>query len=574
MRAGRRRSRWGFEVRVDGRLVVRLWGEERVDRSRPESPRIINTWREYRFEEWEIPGRPVRAFAQLRATQDLQPVSYASLNEYGQPIWAMNFTAGAVTAHHADGTELTGSVGSADFLMETNGLVHLGAKLVELVEVAKIPYAGSFFSPEALEAVPYCVQWESPGRVLRTNLDELITVSGARIVRMTRPDIGFEATACDLSLPRWPLRDRLGMIAPPPTARARRSYAPPSGVRASEGTTLTKGGSTLGYTLVEPIAARPRGLAVFCGGSGSHDRHGHSFDLDLGYHQLLDQLCRRHRLSNLRFDKRGTGDTPLGGDVLEYGFEGLLDDAQRCLDLATDYSRDAGIPLLAIGHSEGGQVVLGLANSGNPQINGVILLATTAQPIDQVITDQVRRRCKELGMTAAVTQAQVDELEEFFNYVRHCDSSEWTRGEVPDRVLVKRRQAPYYRQLLEYNSLRLIAQLRQPVLILHGTDDQQVPPRHAHQLAEAAHASGIDTTLVMIPRTNHLLKSSSVNPSIADYYDRRRPAGMAPAGDLGTAQLTASGPGGGVCVCGGCRTMPWVGEAGVGDLTCVGLCVT
>lgn len=522
MRAGRRRARWGFEVRVDGRLVVRLWGEEYVDRSRPESPRVINTWKEYHFEEWDIPSGPVRAFAQLHAREDLQPVSYTSLNKFGQPIWTMTFTGNTVTAHHADGTELRVPTDGADFLIENNGLVHLGAKLMELVEAAKIPYTGNFFSPEALQSVPYSIQWENPDRMLRTNLDERITVKGGRLVRLTRPKNGLEVTACDLQPPRWPPRDSLGMIVPHLASRARSSYTPPAGVRTSEGTTPAKGGSTLGYTLAEPVAARPYGLAIFFGGSGSHDRHGRTFDLDLGYHQLLDQLCRRYSLASLRFDKRGSGDTPLGSDMLEYGFEGILDDAQRCLTVATDYSCDVDIPLLVIGHSEGGQVGLCLGSSDNPQIDGVILLATPAQPIDQVIIAQVRRRGKELRMTPAVIQAGIDEFEEFFKHIRRHDVSEWTRNEVPDRVLVKRREAPYFRQLLNHDPLGLIAQLRQPVLVLHGADDQQVPPQHAHQLVDAARASGVDATLSVVPRVNHLLKSSSNNPSIADYYDKRR----------------------------------------------------
>lgn len=521
VRPGRRRDRWGFEVRVDGRLAVRVGGEEYVDPSRPESPRVINTWREYRFEEWDVPGSPVRTFAQLHATEDLQPVSYTSLNSFGQPIWTMRFTGDTVRARHADGTELHAAAGDADFLMEANGLVHLGVKLRDLTRTAKIPYAGKFFSPEALQPVPYSLEWEDPDRILRTNLDEHIMVKDGRLVGLTRPQNGLEVMACDFLPPRWPPRDSLGTIGPRLPSRVRPGYAPPPGVRIRESTTPAKGGSALGYTLAEPVAGRPRGLAIFYGGSGSHDRHGRTPDIDLGYHELLDQLSQRHGLASIRFDKRGTGDTPLGGDVLEYGFEGILDDARRCLAVAAEYSRDAGVPLLAIGHSEGGQVGLCLS-TGHSQISGVILLATSAQPVDQVITDQVRRHGRKLRMSEAVIQAGIDEIAEFFKYVRQCDASEWTRSEVPDRLLARRREALYYRQLLNYDPLELIGQLRQPVLVLHGADDQQVPAQHARQLVDAARASGVDVTLSIVPRVNHLLKSSSADPDIADYYDRRR----------------------------------------------------
>ena len=83
-----------------------------------------------------------------------------------------------------------------------------------------------------------------------------------------------------------------------------------------------------------------------------------------------------------------------------------------------------------------------------------------------------------------------------------------TGQDVPDDV---RRQAdtPWFRSFLAFDPAKVIERLRQPILIIQGERDTQVPPHHADTLAELARARkkvpADSVRLVKLPGVNHLL---------------------------------------------------------------------
>jgi uncharacterized protein len=91
--------------------------------------------------------------------------------------------------------------------------------------------------------------------------------------------------------------------------------------------------------------------------AGCRARTPRDSDVHLPLHQMLRSGITRQisdalvaaRVSTLRYDKRGVGAS--GGDYLSVGMAQRLADARAALGwLAT---AAAGVPLLAIGHSEG-----------------------------------------------------------------------------------------------------------------------------------------------------------------------------------------------------------------------------
>jgi fermentation-respiration switch protein FrsA (DUF1100 family) len=67
--------------------------------------------------------------------------------------------------------------------------------------------------------------------------------------------------------------------------------------------------------------------------------------------------------------------------------------------------------------------------------------------------------------------------------------------------------SPWYRSVLMFDPAETLARVRQPVLVLQGELDKQVPPHHAKRLAELANArkKAPPAALTVIPRLNHLL---------------------------------------------------------------------
>jgi acetyl esterase/lipase len=66
-----------------------------------------------------------------------------------------------------------------------------------------------------------------------------------------------------------------------------------------------------------------------------------------------------------------------------------------------------------------------------------------------------------------------------------------------------------------------------PFLILHGTDDRDVPPRHSRELARRLEAAGVPVTLVLVQGADHGLDDPSQRPTpgqltelVADFFAR------------------------------------------------------
>lgn len=515
--------RWSYDLTVGGSLLVRSWAEELVSRE-GSGERVVRAWLEFLTgppEEAAVRPRSrarsrSRTYAELRTTGDLRPIAYDVFSEAGEPLWTVTFESGRARATFPDGTVLEVDAGDADFVLAANCIPHL-AVVVESLDARGLPFKGTFFAPEAMRTVPYSLDVGATGIV--SSMGEEIDVRDGRLVRFAIPALAVEARSdFRRRLPRWP-RCARRLAGGDESATDDGRYRPPPGVAADEGSVPSRAGTPIGYTFVLPEYRDPVAVALFIGGSGAHDRHGRSGPIDLGYDQLLDGLCRRG-VASLRYDKRGMGGTPIGNDVLTYGFEALVDDTRRCLAAARDEARSLGVPLVGVGHSEGGLVALRLAD--DPEVSGVVLLAVAARPIDEVIIEQVRARGLDWGLDQLVVEGQVAEFRQFIEAVMSADEAQWEAIGVAPRVLARAADARYYRELLAADPLALVAAVQRPMLIVHGEADLQVPVTDAARLAEFAVSSGRTAQLLVVPGVNHLLKSAATPPSIAEYYDRRR----------------------------------------------------
>ena len=106
---------------------------------------------------------------------------------------------------------------------------------------------------------------------------------------------------------------------------------------------------------------RPRGVVVIAHGLGEHGS---------AYGHVADSLRRSAHVDVLAFDFRGHGRSPgTRGVVLRY--EDLCDDLRSAVAFAA--SERPGVPRFALGHSNGGQVVLRSALIGGLDVSGMIL---------------------------------------------------------------------------------------------------------------------------------------------------------------------------------------------------------
>jgi uncharacterized protein len=240
---------------------------------------------------------------------------------------------------------------------------------------------------------------------------------------------------------------------------------------SAEDVTFDSGGCTLAGTYQS--AASPVAGALLITGSGRTDRDS-SVRLPLGQklrgaitQQIADALVTAN-VSSFRFDKRGVGAS--GGDFLTAGMDQRLADVRSAMGWLA--ARSPGLPLLAIGHSEGTYYAAQLAADGS--VAGAVLLSGSARTGAEVLAWQTRQIAARLPRSAR-----------FILRLMRTDAIRAQRKNQ-DRILAStddvmriqgtRINARWVRDFTAYDPKPVLARITVPVLAITGGQDVQVPP--------------------------------------------------------------------------------------------------
>ena len=258
-------------------------------------------------------------------------------------------------------------------------------------------------------------------------------------------------------------------------------------------------------------AAEPVAAAVLITGSGRLNRDSDArlpggLTLRAGITSAIASALAEAHVSTLRFDKRGIGAS--GGDYWSTGMPQRLADARAAL--AWLAGQAPGLPLLAIGHSEGACHAASLAADGN--VAGAVLVSGIAQPGGAVLAWQTRQ----IAATMPLISRAILRL------MRTDVVSAQQRNEA--RILastqdVMRMQgtkvaARWVRDFVRYDPAPVLARITVPVLAVTGGHDLQVPPADVETMG----------TLVRGPFTgrvvgdlSHLLRPDPRRAGLRDY---------------------------------------------------------
>jgi pimeloyl-ACP methyl ester carboxylesterase len=154
-----------------------------------------------------------------------------------------------------------------------------------------------------------------------------------------------------------------------------------------------------------------------------------------------------------------------------------------------------------VGHSEGGLVAL-IAAAKEKKIAAVGLIATPGMTGADVVLAQQQRLLDRTNMTAEEKQTKVDEQKKIHDAVITGKGLELLPANVRRSV-----DNPEFQGILISDPAKLVAQVRQPLLIVQGVLDTQVEPHNADLLEALArkrkNATPVD--VVKVAGINHLL---------------------------------------------------------------------
>ncbi len=240
---------------------------------------------------------------------------------------------------------------------------------------------------------------------------------------------------------------------------------------SGEEVSFDSGGCSLAGTFT--AAASPVAAALLITGSGRTDRDSNARlsggrMLRIGVDRAVAEALAGAHVSTLRYDKRGVGAS--GGDYLRVGMAQRLADARAGLGWLA--ARSAGLPLLAVGASEGTYHAARLAADG--AVAGVVLLSGSVRRGDEVLAWQTKQVAARLPRTARII-LRIMRTDAIRSQRKNLDRIMAGSQDVM-RIQGTRVNARWIREFAAYDPAPALARITVPVLAITGGHDLQVPP--------------------------------------------------------------------------------------------------
>ena len=275
-----------------------------------------------------------------------------------------------------------------------------------------------------------------------------------------------------------------------------------------EAVIIPAAGFNLGATLTRPNTSADRVPAVILlAGAGSDDREGVIAGVPI-LGQLAGALAEAGFLA-VRYDKRGYGQS--GGRAESATLGDQADDALavvRWLANRRDVDRDR---IAVLGHNEGAWAAL-LAASRERRIALVGAIASPSTTGAERVLEQQRHMLEQMRVSPADLVAKI-ELQTRINAAVMTGRG-WDAIPADMR---KQADTPWFQSVLAFDPARVIKNIRQPLLLVHGELDAEVPVSHVDRLADLAKGGRSRAVSVVTVRgVNHLLLPA-VTGDVSEY---------------------------------------------------------
>lgn len=313
----------------------------------------------------------------------------------------------------------------------------------------------------------------------RASLDVNVTLNGAdEIVGLTITPVGTIEQQTNAT------------YEPPP-------YAHPERFQEHE-VQIGHGQWVLPGTLSIPQGVGPFAAVLLVHGSGPNDRD-ETIPPNKPFRDLAWGLASQG-IAVLRYDKRTkVYAAQLGSEIETFTVkEEVIDDALEAVAFLRERPEIDSQHIFVLGHSMGGNLAPRIG-AADPGIRGLIILAGSARPLEDVILDQMTYVLSLSIPDPAVRQQQLAVLKKQVELVKDPDLLPTAAAsDLPFNV-----PAAYWLDLNAYQPEKVAQTLKQPMLFLQGEGDYQVT-RDDFQIWQEALGGRSDVQFTMYPGLSHL----------------------------------------------------------------------
>ncbi len=180
--------------------------------------------------------------------------------------------------------------------------------------------------------------------------------------------------------------------------------------------------------------------------------------------------------------------------------------------------------IAVLGHSEGGALAM-MAAAKEKRVAAVALVAAVGTTGAELNLYQVTHALERSNRPAAERQSTIELQRQIQQAV--ITGKGWETITIPAAVR-KQADTPYFQSFLSYDPAKVMNDVQQPILIVHGMLDTQVPPDNAEKLETLAkqRKKGGPVEVVKVPGVNHLLVPATTGE--VDEYSKLGEASVSP----------------------------------------------
>ena len=270
--------------------------------------------------------------------------------------------------------------------------------------------------------------------------------------------------------------------------------------KGDEAVTIPAVGFNLGATLTRPAntaASTKLPVVILLAASGAGDRDG----VVQGVPTLanLAGAISESGMMAVRFDKRGNGQS--GGRSESATVSDFAEDV-RAIVRWLEKRPDVDPKRIAVaGHGEGAWIGL-LAASREKRIAAVVSIAGPSTTGVETVLEQQRLELEGLKLPAEEREKRIALQQQVHSAV--LTGKGWDN--VPAQVR-KEADTPWFQSLLTFDPAKVLDDVRQPMLFVHGALDRQVPVEHVERLSGIAQkeSKSKSVEVVVVRGVNHLL---------------------------------------------------------------------
>ncbi len=328
----------------------------------------------------------------------------------------------------------------------------------------------------------------------------------------------FENAAIDVRVVFDPDGKIAGLFFQPAQAGANSSipYNPPSYVQQNafeeKDVTVGSGEWALPGTLTLPTGSGPFPAVVLVHGSGPNDR-----DETIGPNKVFKDLAwglasrgvavlrydKRTYAYAAKFDERAVKSLTVQGEV--------IDDALAALQLLLNREEIDPQRVFLLGHSLGATLAPLIALQNN-EIAGLILLAGTTRPLEDITLEQVEYLA---NLDEEVSREEQNQIQTLKTQVARVKSLNLTTDSAASDMPLNIPPA-YWLDLREYNPAETASALTVPMLVLQGERDYQVTMSNYAGWQQAL-SGRENVSFKSYPSLNHLFISGTGLPNPQEY---------------------------------------------------------